>query len=121
MVMGFALWTPHLISKGCFMHEEEGHKVVRCDGKESLHRAKALVNIQFSWLLILLGVFATSFYVFIMKAYDVEYYSPMALCDQEGEEDVEAQKIEGKIIETHNFVSGAGNNNSNKGIDHMER
>ncbi|KAG2671411.1 hypothetical protein I3760_14G134900 [Carya illinoinensis] len=28
MVMGFKLWTPELITKGCFMHLEEGHKVV---------------------------------------------------------------------------------------------
>ncbi|XP_021728849.1 transmembrane protein 45A-like [Chenopodium quinoa] len=119
MVMGFALWTPSLISKGCFMHIEEGHQVVRCDGKESLHRAKALVNIQFSWFLILLAVFAASFYVFMMKIYgDNMEYSPMALSDQE-EEDVEAQKIGGNFTETHSFVSGTGNSN-NKAIDHME-
>lgn len=103
------------------MHEEEGHKVVRCDGEESLHRAKALVNIQFSWFLILLGVFAASFYVLLMKIYgDNVEYSPMALSDEE-DEDVEAQKIGGKLTEMRNFVTGAGNSNNNKAIDHMER
>ncbi|XP_057515655.1 uncharacterized protein LOC130797184 [Amaranthus tricolor] len=114
MVMGFALWTPGLISKGCFMHVEEGHQVVRCDGNESLHRAKALVNIQFSWFLILLAVFAASFYIFIMKMYgenNVEY-SSMELSHQE--EDIEALKIGGKYAETQSFIS-------NKAIDHMER
>ncbi|XP_021771961.1 transmembrane protein 45A-like [Chenopodium quinoa] len=95
MVMGFALWTPSLISKGCFIHEEEGHQVVKCDEKESLYRAKALVNIQFSWFLILLAVFAVSFYVIMMKIYgDNMEYSPMALSDLK-EEDVEAQKMGG--------------------------
>lgn len=123
IVMGVALWTPGLIAKGCFMHEEEGHKVVRCDGKESLHRAKALVNIQFSWFLILLAVFAASFYMFMMTIYGDKYnkveYSPMdSLSDQE--DDVEAQKIGGKSSEMQCFVSGAGNIN-NKAIDYMER
>ncbi|KAL2940766.1 Transmembrane protein 45B, partial [Bienertia sinuspersici] len=119
MVMGFALWTPGFISKGCFMHDEHGHQVVRCDGHDSLHRAKALVNIQFSWFLILLAIFAASFYVFMMKFCDGEKlgYSPMALSDQE--EDVEAQKIAPKFTETQSFVNSSSNNN-NKAIDHME-
>lgn len=124
MVMGFALWTPGLIPKGCFMHEEEGHKVVRCNSDESLHRAKALVNIQFSWLLILLAVFAASFFVFMIRVYGGEYnyktadYSPMSpltTSDEEEEEDVEAQKLGPKSAETQRFVHG------NKAIDHMER
>ncbi|KAL0369920.1 UNVERIFIED_CONTAM: hypothetical protein Sangu_0310100 [Sesamum angustifolium] len=49
VVMGFMLWTPTLIPKGCFMNLEEGHKVVRCHGEEALERAKSLVNIQFNW------------------------------------------------------------------------
>uniref|UniRef100_A0A803KLX3 Uncharacterized protein n=1 Tax=Chenopodium quinoa TaxID=63459 RepID=A0A803KLX3_CHEQI len=101
-------------------YQEEGHQVVRCDGKESLHRAKALVNIQFSWFLILLAVFAASFYVFMIKIYgDIMEYSLMALSDQQ-EEDVEARKIGGNFTETRSFVSGTGNSN-NKAIDHMER
>ncbi|KAH0850247.1 hypothetical protein HID58_091298 [Brassica napus] len=28
MVMGYMLWTPSLISKGCFLHEEKGHQVL---------------------------------------------------------------------------------------------
>ncbi|CAL9127104.1 unnamed protein product [Musa textilis] len=30
VVMGFMLWTPSLIPKGCFMNLEEGHMVARC-------------------------------------------------------------------------------------------
>ncbi|KAE9462324.1 hypothetical protein C3L33_05779, partial [Rhododendron williamsianum] len=47
-VMGFMLWTPEFIPKGCFMNLEEGHKVVRCHDDEALDRAKSLVNIEFS-------------------------------------------------------------------------
>lgn len=125
MVMGYVLWTPNLIPKGCFMHVEEGHKVVRCDGEMSLHRAKALVNIEFSWLLILLAVFAASFYVVIMRIYaghQVEYYDPMLLTDEEDHLDVEAQNMGRKFTETQSFVNFGGNNhnNNNKGIEHME-
>ncbi|XP_074292610.1 uncharacterized protein LOC141619493 [Silene latifolia] len=117
MVMGFALWTPGLIAKGCFMHLEEGHKVVRCDGEESLHRAKALVNIQFSWFLILLAVFAAASYMFMMIVYGnrtVEYRAMLSSSTDEEEDDVEAQKKISNFAETQGF----GNN---KVIDHMER
>ncbi|KAB5565194.1 hypothetical protein DKX38_005248 [Salix brachista] len=43
--MGYALWTPSLIPKGCFLALEEGHQVVRCDGEEALHRAKSLEHL----------------------------------------------------------------------------
>ncbi|XP_040993586.1 transmembrane protein 45B-like [Juglans microcarpa x Juglans regia] len=95
MVMGFVLWTPELISKGCFMHLEEGHKVVRCSGNETLHRAKALVNIQFSWFLILITIFAACFYLILVKAYG-EKPEYVSLTKEEDEEevadDVESQK-----------------------------
>ncbi|EMS66022.1 hypothetical protein TRIUR3_08109 [Triticum urartu] len=39
IVMGVMLWTPGLISKGCFINLEEGHNVVRCRTDEALHRA----------------------------------------------------------------------------------
>lgn len=51
IVMGYALWTPALIPKGCFMNDEDGHFVVRCRSAAALHRAKSLANIEFSWLL----------------------------------------------------------------------
>ncbi|KAK9154588.1 hypothetical protein Sjap_002068 [Stephania japonica] len=76
-LMGIMLWTPSLISKGCFMNLEEGHYVVRCEGEHSLHRAKSLVNIQFSWFLSGLSIFALLFYLFVVKVYGqkVEYLS----------------------------------------------
>lgn len=90
MVMGVMLWTPGLIPKGCFMNSEEGHFVVRCHGDEALHRAKALVNIEFSWYVIGVTVFLVSLYLVLTKIYgdDVEYRS----LDTETADDVESQK-----------------------------
>ncbi|KAK9274397.1 hypothetical protein L1049_019211 [Liquidambar formosana] len=91
MVMGFMLWTPSLIPKGCFIHLEEGHDVVRCSDDESLHRAKALVNIQFSWYLIGITIFAVSFYLLLVKKYgeNVEYTSLTKELEIELAEEVE--------------------------------
>lgn len=104
MTMGFMLWTPQLIPKGCFMYLEDGHKVVRCHDEESLERAKSLVNIEFSWFLIGLGVFAVTFYLVMVKIYggrDGEGYLKMSLSsssEEDEEEDVEAQKKEQRTI-----------------------
>ncbi|XP_057956397.1 uncharacterized protein LOC131149719 [Malania oleifera] len=97
IVMGFELWTPELVPKGCFIHEEEGHQVVRCTSGDALGRAKSLVNIQFSWFLIGMMVFAVAVYVGLVRLYGgaAEYQSLTAAAEEkeeESEEDVEAQK-----------------------------
>ncbi|KAG2675132.1 hypothetical protein I3760_13G171200 [Carya illinoinensis] len=99
MVMGFMLWTPELIAKGCFMHLEEGHKVVRCSGHEALHRAKSLVNIQFSWFLIAITVFAVCFYLFLVKAFGekVEYVSLTKESDDHEEQEEDYDDVESQI------------------------
>lgn len=98
IVMGFALWTPELIPKGCYMNDEEGHMVVRCHDHESVHRANSLVNIQFSWFIILVTIFSVSLYLVMDKFYGggkVEYFS-LGNEEEGGEEgddvDVESQK-----------------------------
>ncbi|KAK9274426.1 hypothetical protein L1049_019241 [Liquidambar formosana] len=94
IVMGFMLWTPKLIFKGCFMHLEEGHYVVRCMGEAALHRAKSLVNIQFSWYLIGTTIFAVSFYLFLLRIYNRNVkYRPLRKEEELEElEDVESHK-----------------------------
>ena len=94
IVMGFMLWTPGLIPKGCFMNDEEGHQVVRCSSHEALHRANSLVNIQFSWFIILVTIFAVSFYLGLVKLYgeEVQYFSLGIEEDQESNDDVESQR-----------------------------
>ncbi|XP_022862686.1 transmembrane protein 45B-like [Olea europaea var. sylvestris] len=106
MVMGFMLWTPELMPKNCFMNLEVGHKVVRCHGEEALERAKSLVNIQFSWYVIGVTIFAVSLYLIIIKLYHgkVDYQSIMRFEEQQEEnDDVEAQK-RGKPDETKSFL-----------------
>ncbi|XP_031498151.1 uncharacterized protein LOC116262792 [Nymphaea colorata] len=75
MVMGFMLWTPSFVPKGCRLNMEDGHLVVKCMDDKALHRAKALVNIQFSWYLAAAAVLTLIFYVVMLKIYgeEVEY------------------------------------------------
>ncbi|CAL0334622.1 unnamed protein product [Lupinus luteus] len=80
ILMGFMLWTPSLIPKGCFMNFEEGHNVVRCNDHGALHRAISLVNIQFSLCFILVTIFGMSLYVLLIQFYGgngimVHYFS----------------------------------------------
>ncbi|KAJ0953140.1 hypothetical protein HanPSC8_Chr02g0080491 [Helianthus annuus] len=109
MVMGFMLWTPSLIPKGCFLNLEEGHHVVRCHGDEALERAKSLVNIQFSWYLICVTIFAMSLYLAMHKMNEgrIEYQS-LTKYDQYQEQldqDIEAQKKTIKLGESKSFLS----------------
>ncbi|WOK96136.1 transmembrane protein 45A-like [Canna indica] len=103
IVMGVMLWTPSLISKGCFMNLEEGHSVVRCHSEEALHRAKSLVNLQFSWYMTAMAIFCMLVYLFLSKAYPEEpQYLPIVRdAVQEEEEDLESQK---KLMESASFV-----------------
>ncbi|XP_021689329.2 uncharacterized protein LOC110671228 [Hevea brasiliensis] len=103
ITMGYVLWTPSLVPKGCFIHSEEGHQVVRCSGEESLHRAKSLVNIQFSWFLIGVTIFVMCFYLAMHKFYGEQKieYSPLTKEDhqqllEEDSDDVESQKTASK-------------------------
>ncbi|CAL1386151.1 unnamed protein product [Linum trigynum] len=75
IVMGYMLWTPELVPKGCMIHREDGHEIVRCSGEESLERAKSLVNIFFSWFLIGFTTGAILFYVCMVNCYSPKYYN----------------------------------------------
>ncbi|GMH07917.1 hypothetical protein Nepgr_009757 [Nepenthes gracilis] len=63
VVMGVMLWTPEFFPRGCFVREENGRDVVRCQDQGSLDRAKALVNIGFGWLLIGVVVLGVCFHL----------------------------------------------------------
>ncbi|KAH9307297.1 hypothetical protein KI387_035208, partial [Taxus chinensis] len=70
--MGFMLWIPAFIPKGCEMHPEHGHMVVRC-GEQGAHmRAKALANLQFNWYMATLIIFNTILYVKMVRRYGGE-------------------------------------------------
>ncbi|XP_010917244.1 uncharacterized protein [Elaeis guineensis] len=64
MVMGFALWVPSLVPKGCHATGSEGaggHGAVACGTEEASRRAMALANLQFSW--VLAGVLVLTAYL----------------------------------------------------------
>ncbi|KAK4753677.1 hypothetical protein SAY87_001781 [Trapa incisa] len=90
MIMGFMLWTPGLIPKGCFMNLEEGHLVVRCRSDEALHRAKSLVNIEFSWFLVCVTVFSVSVYLVLARIYGKDSFEYEAIRSES--DDIELQK-----------------------------
>ncbi|KDP44340.1 hypothetical protein JCGZ_19207 [Jatropha curcas] len=96
VVMGYMLWTPQFIPKGCLIHNDDGHIVVKCGSQEALHRAKSLVNILFSWFLIGLTIFSISFYLVLVEKNSkrVQYSSlPKEFEElQEDSNDVESQK-----------------------------
>ncbi|KAF9622455.1 hypothetical protein IFM89_031661 [Coptis chinensis] len=94
IVMGFMLWTPELIPNGCFQNYEEGHNIVRCETEHALHRAKSLVNIEFSWILTLVAIFGFLFYLIMIKVNveKVEYWSlGKAEYREENSDDIESQ------------------------------
>ena len=97
MVMGFMLWTPGYQAKGCFLHlqDGDGQYVVRCSDDKALHRAISLVNIQFSWLLILVTVFAMSFYFILTRSYvEKVQYVPLTKEEHYPEEDGSNNDVE---------------------------
>lgn len=56
MIMGFMLWAPQFVPKGCVMVLTEASSdnmlgAVSCNSDEADTRAKALANLQFSWML----------------------------------------------------------------------
>ncbi|ESR59080.1 proteinase inhibitor I4 serpin (DUF716) [Citrus sinensis] len=106
ILMGYMLWTPSLIPKGCFINSEEGHQVVRCHGAEALHRAKSLVNLQFSWFLIGVTIFSVSLYLVLDKFYGDQKveYSSLTREEDEDSDDVESQK-EHKLDESKSFIA----------------
>lgn len=103
ILMGFVLWTPALVFKGCFMNMEEGHLVVRCHGDADLHRAKSLVNLQFSWFLAGVSIFSVIFYLYITNKYpEVQEYASLGTKEGDyGALDLESQR---KTEETQSFI-----------------
>ncbi|XP_006659480.2 transmembrane protein 45B-like [Oryza brachyantha] len=103
LVMGVMLWTPALLPKGCFLSHEDGHDVARCrtdDGGAALARAKALVNLEFSWYLSGTVVLIVALYLRLCRLYREEpRYVPLVRRDGRddddddgGDNDVEAGK-----------------------------
>lgn len=72
MVIGAMVWVPSHVPKGCSLVEEDGRDTVRCHTKASLHRAKALANLQFGWYLSFMTVLVVALYLYVCKRYPAE-------------------------------------------------
>nr|GMD16429.1 transmembrane protein 45A-like [Ipomoea batatas] len=94
IAMGILLWTPGLISKGCFINDEDGHQIVRCHTVESMERAKSLANIQFSWSVNAVAILVLSIYLVCVRKVEEDYERLSKECEDEKEliqRNVEAQ------------------------------
>lgn len=72
MVIGAMVWVPSRVPKGCELVQEDGRDTVRCHSKASLHRAKALANLQFGWWISFMTVFVVVLYLRVCKMYPPE-------------------------------------------------
>lgn len=103
--MGFMLYTPSLIPKGCSIYDERRHLVVKCSTEEALHRAKSLVNIEFSWLFVTNTIFVVILYLILDRVYgeNVEY-SILTTNYPKEQDDEEQQHFESKSTQKTSFV-----------------
>ncbi|KAK4744980.1 hypothetical protein SAY87_011292 [Trapa incisa] len=61
MNMGFVLWVPELVPRGCALQTiEHGERTVTCSSRDAYLRAHALANLQFSWILFTVLVITAS-------------------------------------------------------------
>ncbi|KAJ0103611.1 hypothetical protein Patl1_05360 [Pistacia atlantica] len=107
IMIGLMLWNPKYIPKACFLHYEEGHQVVRCHEEEALHRAKSLVNIEFSWFLVGITIFLVFLYVVLEKHYGEQVdYGKLSGKDEYSDDSYEPQE-EAKAGITKSFIGFA--------------
>ncbi|XP_068661409.1 uncharacterized protein [Aristolochia californica] len=109
IVMGYMLWTPGLIPKGCRLNLEEGHQVVHCESEVALSRAKSLVNLQFSWFMEGVAFFAMAFFLVMVNLYGeatkykcIDNVGKQEEDEEEENDDVETQKKQRE--ETKSFL-----------------
>lgn len=76
------------------MNDEDGHWVVRCRSEEALHRAKSLVNIEFSWIFASVVACSMLFYLLLSRRYaeEAEYLKAGGDDDESEDFDLESDK-----------------------------
>ncbi|CAN6196117.1 unnamed protein product [Urochloa humidicola] len=90
MVIGAMVWVPSRVPKGCTLVQEDGRDTVRCHSVASLHRAKALANLQFGWYLSFMTVFVVALYLYVCKRYPAD--AAYVRVPEAGEEDEQLQE-----------------------------
>nr|QGN65308.1 mitochondrial carrier protein [Oryza punctata] len=95
-VIGAMVWVPSLVPKGCALVREDGRDTVRCHSKESLHRAKALANLQFGWYLSFMTVFVVALYLYVCNRYpaaEAAAYAPLRKVGDGDDDDDEGMDV----------------------------
>ncbi|WVZ92580.1 hypothetical protein U9M48_038631, partial [Paspalum notatum var. saurae] len=108
VAMGVMLWTPALLPKGCFLSHEDGHDVARCSDEGGvLARAKALVNLQFSWYLSATVVLVVVLYLWMCRLYKEEpQYVPLVTANGHGNDTGDDDDVDEKDVEAAKGGSG---------------
>ncbi|KAF0915746.1 hypothetical protein E2562_038594 [Oryza meyeriana var. granulata] len=105
-VIGAMVWMPSLVPKGCSLVREDGRDTVRCHSKESLHRAKALANLQFGWYLSFITVFVIALYLYVCNRYPAVEAAYSPLQKAAGDDDVDDEGMDAhKGGVAHGFAS----------------
>ncbi|XP_047326271.1 transmembrane protein 45B-like [Impatiens glandulifera] len=92
VTMGLMLRIPEFVAKGCFLKlDQEGEYMVRCHTVEALERAKRMVDIEFSWFLVLLMVIFMGFFVLLINIFPPSKieYEKLRKCEDDHDDDVE--------------------------------
>ncbi|MQM21319.1 hypothetical protein Taro_054358 [Colocasia esculenta] len=107
-VVGIMLYTPRFIPKGCHLESDDGFLIVPCDDHASLHRGKALVNLQFAWSLTAVVVFSGWLYLRMAEKYpEVPEYESLKGEEQSQEGDDDFLLESPKKIKSEDDKSGA--------------
>ncbi|XP_051113517.1 uncharacterized protein LOC127239420 [Andrographis paniculata] len=79
VVIGFMLYTPALIPKGCLLAKDDGHDVIICDvASGALDRAKSLANILFSYYVVGVSALGVAAYLVLYSIYSNDRQSRVA-------------------------------------------
>lgn len=104
MSMACMLWTPSLVPKDCFLNIEEGKHTIRCSSVKALHRAISLVNIQFSWFLVVVTILAMWFYIFLQRIYGEKIEYSVLRTKEPKDMEIMMTMVEVHDAESHNGV-----------------
>ncbi|KAL0791943.1 hypothetical protein Bca101_008189 [Brassica carinata] len=98
-LMGRCCLAQELFGKPCeifkYSFSRNGHQLVNCSTQEALHRAKALVNLEFSCLFVINTICVVTLYLIMDRNYggNIEY-SSLSTNYQRGQYDEEQQHFE---------------------------
>ncbi|CAH8354903.1 unnamed protein product [Eruca vesicaria subsp. sativa] len=106
ILIGFMLYTPSLVPKGCYFQDREIRRtMVKCSTEEALHRAKSLATLEFSWLFVINTIFVVTLYLNVDRVCggNVEYSS--LTTNNQSEQNDEGQQLRSAVDSENEFCS----------------